>query len=156
MTEPLEKRLHDQQQAALKRAAEGVDRPPPGLVTVTCPRCGIQTRTRNRYTMMICECHWLLKVEPFWDRATVDDVMEIRHETPPWELPTPEGQEPITPKPEALCAHCGLWPNQDDMTAGTLKVLESWRRRHLLRDYVNENGKWAVRLPSHVDIYEET
>jgi len=152
--EPLAKQLEDAKKRRLRRQAEGIDRRRAGLVTVECPRCSLQTRTRNMYAMLICECHWLLRVEPFGTIAVVDDVMEIPHETPPWLLPTPEGKEPMKPNPGALCTHCGLFPNQEAMAEGTKKILESWHRRHLLTP-INEDGQRGIRFPSHTAVYEE-
>ncbi len=64
----------------MRRAPQG----PQPLVSAPCPRCDVRITTKNGYGIFICQCGWLIKVEPLEllrvdGKPTVimDDVMRV-------------------------------------------------------------------------------
>lgn len=57
---------------------------PAALVSAPCPRCNVRITTKNGYAIFICQCGWLIKVEPLQllrvdgqPTVILDDVMSV-------------------------------------------------------------------------------
>lgn len=109
---------------------------PNEIIDSSCPRCGVEISVRATYCAAICPaCGWLLKIEPYWNNVSIDDVCQVAG-------PAIEG--------------VGQTVNKKAYAEGWRKILENWRRRGLVVLFEEElpdgSKRYRFRLRSHGEV----